>query len=362
MPANEVYTAGGAISGALGKPVEELASWQGSTTSSLGSTCEVAEEPILMPTVADCRRLAKMKAEQEQRLKMVKARVDRLGAHERQTWKDVASTQRKSLQAQGTQWRRQAQQEERLHIERQLLAQEQAVRDRAQAMRQQVFETKGGPRSRKFEENQTNGVEVREDSKRLMAALHKVREQSLQSKVMQIEVRRHKQRQNLLRRELERTRREQCVQDANALRYAELQEEIVNSGLSLAAAEREELHAVSRLQNSQGVRSEVVNQMEDIEARGLIDVMANHLPLASSDMAAEGAGPPPANHFVNNGGAPAQGLRSVARDQGKQSPRSSRSRGNGHMASGCNGLGQITEERQEDEGIEQLSEDQHEIM
>merc|ERR1712204_128705 len=172
---------------------------------------------------------------------------------------------------------------------------------------------------------------------------------------MQIEVRRQQQRQNQLRKELERTRREKSVQDANALRYAELQEEIAVSDVSLAAAEREELHAVSRLQNSQGVRSEVVNQLEDIAARRLIDVMANHLPLASSDMAAEAV----------------RGLRSATRDQGEQSHpshlagNSHRSRRNGHMADqkslqiyvegeacGCMGLGQITEERQEDEGID----------
>lgn len=323
-----------------------------------------------MPTVNDCRRLVKMKAEQEQRLKMLKARVDHLGAHERQVWKDVASTQRQSLQAPQNQRRRQAQQEERLHVERQLIAQEQAIRDRAQAMRQQIFETKDGPRIKKFEENQTIGVQVREDSKRLMAALHKVREKSYQSKVMQVEVRKQQQRQNQLRKELERTRREQAVQDANVLRYAELREEIVNSGLSLAATEREELHAVSRLQNSQGVRSEVFHQLEDIENRGLIDVMTNHLPLAPSDVAAEGAGLPPANDFVTSGyasGAVRQ-LRSTARSQGKLSPRSSlvgnrhRSRGNRDMASGCMGLGQITEEWQEDEGIEQLSEEQPELM
>merc|ERR1719181_1135217 len=109
---------------------------------------------MLSPSVIDCHRLAKMKVEQEQRLMMLRTRVERLTDQERRVWKDVARTQQLSLQAQEAQWRRQAQQAERLRLERELLAQEQVLRDRAQEMRMRILETKDIPRLTKFEENQ----------------------------------------------------------------------------------------------------------------------------------------------------------------------------------------------------------------
>jgi len=240
---------------------------QGSTTNSLTSTAEVTEEESpLTPSMVDCKRLSKIKAEQEQRLQMLRARVDRLQTTERKVWKDVTWTQQRSLAAQEAQWRRQAQQAERLRLERDLVSQEQALRERAREARQRASETKDVPRLRKFEENQAIGKQVRQDSKRLMAALQEVREQTLQSKAMQVEVRRQQRRQQLLRKELEGARKEQSRQDYNALKCAELQEEIQNAELAIAAAEREELSAVSRLQNSQSVRAEVLTQLQDIEA------------------------------------------------------------------------------------------------
>lgn len=240
---------------------------QGSTTNSLTSTAEVTEEEApLTPSMVDCKRLAKIKAEQEQRLQMLRARVGMLQTTERKVWKDVTWTQQRSLAAQEAQWRRQAQQAERLRLERELSAQEQALRERAREARQRAAETKDMPRLRKFEENQAVGKQVRQDSKRLMAALQEVREQTRQSKATKVEVRRQQRRQSSLRKELEAARKEQARQDDNSLKVAELQEEIQNAEMAIAAAEREELSAVSRLQNSQSVRNEVLTQLQDIEA------------------------------------------------------------------------------------------------
>merc|ERR1719440_492369 len=81
----------------------------------------------------DIKRLQKLKADQEHRLKALCIRVDRLTAQEQQVWKDVAVTQRKSLQAQEKQWQRQAHESERLRMERELMIQEQTLRERATA-------------------------------------------------------------------------------------------------------------------------------------------------------------------------------------------------------------------------------------
>lgn len=237
---------------------------QGSTTNSMGSTAEVTEEEHLgTPSVVDCNRLARIKAEQEQRLKMLRSRIDRLTAQERRVWQDVTWTQQMSLQAQEKQWRRQAQQADRLKLERDLLAQEQAFHDRGVEMRQRAVETKDIPRLQKFEENRAVGKQVREDSKRLMSALQEVREQTLQSKVMQVEVRRQQRRQQKLRKELELAQQEQARQDQNALMFAELQEELQSTETAIAAAERDELNAVQRLQNSQTVHANVLSQLQD---------------------------------------------------------------------------------------------------
>eukprot|EP00418_Pyrodinium_bahamense_P012939 CAMPEP_0179121604 /NCGR_PEP_ID=MMETSP0796-20121207/57358_1 /TAXON_ID=73915 /ORGANISM="Pyrodinium bahamense, Strain pbaha01" /LENGTH=284 /DNA_ID=CAMNT_0020820205 /DNA_START=81 /DNA_END=932 /DNA_ORIENTATION=+ len=244
------------------KPAEASERSQGSTTHSVTSTVEMDEEQVITPDAMDIRRLMRQKAEQEQKLQMLRARVDRLTAQERRVWKDVAWTQQMSLQAQENQWRRQTQQAERLRTERELLAREQALRERTREMRQRATEAKAMPRTTKFEENKVMAQRARQDSRRLKAALQEVRDETLQRKQLQVEYQRQQRRQQKLRRELEQTRREQARQDLHALKYAELQEELQSVEAAIAAAECEELTAVSRLQNSQSVRAEAISQLQ----------------------------------------------------------------------------------------------------
>jgi len=95
-----------------------------------------------------------------------------------------------------------------------------------------------------------------------MTALQDVRQQTLQNKQMQVECQRQQRRQQRLRKELEQARRDQARQDVNAMKWAELQEEVQNVEAAIAAAECEELSAVSRLQNSQSVRAEAISQLQ----------------------------------------------------------------------------------------------------
>merc|ERR1719199_1515289 len=118
----------------------------------------------LAPTVVDIKRLQKLKADQEQRLKALCTRVDRLTAQEQRVWKDVAWTQQRSLQAQEKQWQRQAQQAERLRMEREMIIQETALRERAREMRLRTLEMKDLPRLQKFEENKAASRLVREET------------------------------------------------------------------------------------------------------------------------------------------------------------------------------------------------------
>lgn len=209
-----------------------------------------------MPTVADVKRLARLKAEQESRLKMLRARVDRLQAQERRVWKDVTWTQQQSLQTQEAQLRRQAQQAEGARHLRDLLGEEQARKEHAQQMRLRSHEAKEIPRLRRYEENKAAGKQVREESQRIAAELQDAKQRTLKAKASQVEARRQQRRQHKLRKELEQSRLEQQRQDENMMRYAELQEEIQSAEMAIASAERDELNAVKRLQNSQSVRAE----------------------------------------------------------------------------------------------------------
>jgi hypothetical protein len=208
-----------------------------------------------------------LKADQEQRLKALCVRVDRLTAQEHKVWKDVAWTQDKSRQAQEKQWQRQANEAEKLRMDRELTNQEQARWDRAREMRDRAIETKDVPRLQKFHENRAISQRMREESERHERSLRKSRQQEMQTKAMQVEERRRERRQVKLQREMEAARREQARQEMNVMRFAELQEEIQNAELAIAVAEHEELSAVHRLQNSQTVRTEVVSQLQEIEKR-----------------------------------------------------------------------------------------------
>lgn len=246
-----------------GEAVDQYAS-MGSATHSMLSGME--EDGIsLAPSIVDIKRLQKLKADQDMRLKALCTRVDRLTAQEQRVWKDVAYTQQRSLQAQEKQWQKQAQEADKLRMERELMIQEQALHERASEMRLRSLEMKDLPRLQKFEENKMSSSAVREEGRRNAASIHNLQKREMQSRSMQVELRRQQRRQQKLQKELVQTRQEQARQDVNMQRFAELQEEIQNAELAIAVAEREELSAVSRLQSSQTVRSEVVTQLQDIE-------------------------------------------------------------------------------------------------
>jgi hypothetical protein len=254
----------GGLYAVAGDNMDQYAS-MGSATNSLLSGME--DGPPLAPSLVDVKRLQKLKADQEQRLKSLCVRVDRLSAQEQRVWVDVARTQERSLLAQEKQWQRQAQEADRLRMERELMIQEQALKERASDMRQRMLEMKDLPRMQKFEENKAASQQVREEARRHARHIHGLRDQELNSKSIQVELRRQQRRQVQLQRELSQSRKEQARQDVNMLRFAELQEEIQNAEMQIAVAEREELSAVSRLQNSQTVRAEVNSQLADIEKR-----------------------------------------------------------------------------------------------
>lgn len=212
-----------------------------------------------MPGAADIKRLIKAKAAQDQRLKAVRARVQLLHAQEHQAWKDVKLLQRRgNEQAQFAQWQREIRKEEQLQFRRDVEEHHEALKERARHIRASLQHTQA-PRLEKFRENKMVAQQVREDSRRLLSALKEVREQSHQSKMMQVEVRRQQCKQQQLRKQVEATRRDQLRQEWNALRYAELQEEMQQAQQDLAAMEQQEIAALSRLQRSQSVRESVAS-------------------------------------------------------------------------------------------------------
>eukprot|EP00933_Yihiella_yeosuensis_P026490 TRINITY_DN20573_c0_g1_i1.p1 TRINITY_DN20573_c0_g1~~TRINITY_DN20573_c0_g1_i1.p1 ORF type:complete len:353 (+),score=66.66 TRINITY_DN20573_c0_g1_i1:144-1202(+) len=208
-----------------------------------------------VPGAVEIKRLLKIKVAQEERLQSVRARIGCLSAHDQRVWKDVKVLQQREMVVYEAQWRRQNQQAEIVKLHKDVIEREEALRERARRIRTQLLQSKTAPRMAVIEQNKAAASQIREDSKRLMAALQDVREQSRQSKAMQVEVRRQQQRQRQLRKELEGSRKEQTRQEINALRYAEIQEDIQVLEDAIADAENEELAAVSRMQNFQSVRS-----------------------------------------------------------------------------------------------------------
>jgi len=296
---------------------DDAAMDQYASMGSLNSGQSGGELP-LAPTVVDIKRLQKLKADQDQRLKALCTRVDRLTAQEQKVWKDVAYTQQRSLHAQEKQWQRQAQEADRSRLDREKMIGEQALRERARMTRIRSVEMKDGPRLQKFDENTAAGQQVREDAARHARALRHVRDQELQSKSMQVELQRQQRRQQKLQRDLEKTRREQARQDRNMLRFAELQEDMQNAELAITVAEREEISAVHRLQNSQTVRQEVECQLYDIERTS-----GTSSPRSAADFAADGATLGDQNGLpVNAPAAPAQSRSMTANTRNaRSSPR-----------------------------------------
>jgi len=215
-------------------------------------------ESSLTPSVVDIKRLMKVKQDRELRLKMLQNRVNRLNNQEEGVWKQVARTQQRTSKTLDMQRQVQAEKEQ-LRQERELLAQDEVLRDRAREIRLRSINSHT-LRQLKFEENKAVGKQVREESQRMMSVLTGYKQQALQSKAMHVDVCRQHRTQQKLRAELNERRREQARQDMNALKFAELQEQILNADLDIDEAEQEELEALRRLQNSQSVQSEVLDR------------------------------------------------------------------------------------------------------
>eukprot|EP00434_Breviolum_minutum_P032094 symbB.v1.2.028383.t2/scaffold2960.1/size66438/1 len=146
-----------------------------------------------VPGATDIKRLLKAKAAHQQRVKVVRARVQLLNAHEQQVWKDVKLLhQRGNNQAEFAQWQREVRKEEQLQLQRDVADYHEALKERARHVRASLQNTQA-PRLEKYRENKMTAQQVREDSRRLLAALQEVREQSHQSKMMQVEVRKQQQ-------------------------------------------------------------------------------------------------------------------------------------------------------------------------
>lgn len=238
---------------------------QGSGTNSYFGMEE--DGVILAPTLVDIKRLRKLKADQEQRLKSLTVRVDRLTAQEQKVWKDVANTQQRSLQVQEKQWARQASQAEKIRMERELMLQEQALRERARDMRETSIHMKDGPRQARFAHNKAISQQIREDSRRNEAALRRYREQTVEEKRRIVELRTQQRRKATLERDLQESNQKRAQSDMHALRYAELQEELRNCEMAIEIAEREEITTLERLKNSTRLREQVEEQLRDLERR-----------------------------------------------------------------------------------------------
>lgn len=220
-----------------------------------------------VPNAMDIRRLQTLKAEQERRLTQVGTRIERLKAQERKVWKDMTQTQRQQLKHQEVQWSRQAKENDQIRARRELHESSQYRRERCQEQRFRSLETKDIYRQQKFEENKRVGEKVRADSKKLNAALQDLREQTRQTKIMQVELRKQQSRQAKLKQQLTETHQERMREDGKLVQYGDLQEQLRAMELEMLAAEREEMVAVQQLQNSQQFRTEAFAQLKEIAHR-----------------------------------------------------------------------------------------------
>jgi len=240
----------------------------GFSTDSLASTTEATEEDLqLAPKLVDINRLVKLKAEQEKKLQSVSQRVEKFKADEQKVWKDMGKQQNRSLQQQESQWRRQSQQAEKLRQRREQDAYEQALRDRAHFARERARHAKEQRKLQNFEVNQRQGDKVRQESTRLMHALSQVRDQTRQNKLSQVEQRKLTLQKAKLMKEDGSYRQDHCRKDVNERRYTELQEEIQQASIAIAAAERDEMCAIFQLQNSRQYRdqAQALFQLKDVE-------------------------------------------------------------------------------------------------
>lgn len=218
------------------------------------------------PDAVDIRRLTKFKAEQEQRLQTMRARVDRLAAQDQRLCKDVTSIHRMSLKVQETQMHKRKLQAERERVEQELLTREQSLRRQAEEQRCRQAAVRGLPKQVKLEENRAAAEQVRQDSHRLLCALHQVRERTQRNKQMHVQLQRHQRKQRRLRRELEQGQLEERRQANLTAEYEQLRDDLMVVEQAVAVLEEQEVKAVLRLQNSQSVHASAIASLQSAKA------------------------------------------------------------------------------------------------
>lgn len=170
--------------------------------------------------------------------------------------------EQRALRVQDVRWQREARQAELVQQQQQLLAQQEALRERARRIRTELDSSRAQPQFAKYELNQASARQVKEDSRRFAAEMHQVDEQIRVQKSRQVSLRKEQCRQAAEKKLAEAQRQEGWRQEMNVKRYSELREDLQRLENAVAAAEREELDAVSRLQNSQSVRADVSARLQ----------------------------------------------------------------------------------------------------
>lgn len=241
-------------------------------------TFEEDDGPPVSPSVVDVKRLAKMKGEQAGRLRTLNARVNQLRNQEQQVWNDVERTQLFSRQVLEAKDRQQLQHSERKRLEKQMQEEEEALRARAREQRRTTLQRRQGILKQKPQEVQELGQQMRRDKERIKQQMADLRKEEATAKSMQVQASRFAKKQYIAGRQGQQLRAEEDRRRQNEGRFIELQEEIQRADGQIARQEQDEMEAVHRLSNSQAQRREQYSELQEIEARPVLEPGSRRAP------------------------------------------------------------------------------------
>lgn len=243
----------------------------GSASMTDGTLDDADDGPPLSPNIVDVKKLAKMKQEQEGRLRTLNARVKQLRHQEHQVWNDVERTQQFSRQVLEAKDRQQVQHSERRRLEKQMQEEEESRRIRVREQRRMALQRKQAILQQKPREVQELGKQMRRDRERINQQLEDMRKQEATAKSMQVAARRFAKMQFKAEQQAQQLKAEEERRMQIEARYLELQEQIQQADDQIAFQEKDEMDAMHRLSNSQAQRQERYFELQEIEAMPVVE-------------------------------------------------------------------------------------------
>eukprot|EP00916_Digyalum_oweni_P004666 GHVL01008213.1.p1 GENE.GHVL01008213.1~~GHVL01008213.1.p1 ORF type:complete len:378 (+),score=85.65 GHVL01008213.1:82-1215(+) len=229
----------------------------------------------------DVHRLAKLKQQQQEALKLINNRINRIQATEDKVWHDIDAAKTKAAKIAEARERIAQRHAERLEKVKAIQEEKEFLKSQKKAEKDySVARVQQSVQDAQYDKQKV-GCAIREKLRACRVEKEMLEQDRAQQTAMMISQQRQSVEINRINKQLESEQKEQSRKAMNALRYTEIEEEVRRLQEELVQAEAAELESIQRLQNSRLLHdSEIANM--SLSGKNSFNLSGGQLDISSS--------------------------------------------------------------------------------